>query len=122
MGKLKLAGVIAMRAHKLLHNFNQHPGRIDLQLPVVAGHNLIPQSPKGTQTIFHLTAFERLQQMNNGISNPEAPGFSHLLYSTGMQVMKKPPLSIELRDITGKHFVDNLQESVIPLIEKNTDS
>jgi len=39
-----------------------------------------------------------------------------------MEIMKKPPLRMQVRDITGKHFIDNLQQAVVPLVKKDTES
>jgi len=110
-----------MGPHELFHNFNQHPRGINLQLPVIAAHNLIAKGAKGAKPILHLLTFERLQKMDHGIGDPESPGFRHLLYPPGMQIMKKPPLGVKLRHVPGKHFVDNLKQPMIPLVKKNAE-
>jgi len=119
MGQNQLPVIIAAGPDKILHDLDQNPAGIELQVLIGAANHLVAKGTESGKPMRYLAAFQRLEKMNHGISNAQSLGFSHLLDAARMKLVKKPSLGLKLGCVRGKHIIDYLDQVMIPAIKKN---
>ncbi len=90
MGQLELAVVVSLRSNQFLHDLQQSTGRIFGHGTVRGIEHLVPQCPQGADALILFAGFKRLQQMDDGISDAQPPGFSQFLYAVRVEMGVKP--------------------------------
>ena len=118
VGQLQAAARVAPGAHEVLHDLEQHPGRVFFQARFGRGQHLVAQGAQGGKPALHLARVQGAEQARGGVGDAQFARRGHLLDAVRVQVGGEQ--AAHARGGMAQHVVHECEQRPVAPVEVQT--